>query len=104
MCDDAGTAADLLERFIRTTYPLSLFTCFSSNILWPVWSPLRLCLIQEGQGRVYGLSEKESVGSRGSEHAKPFGIGDGFQQSLPQLLLAVVLGQQQHVKASVRSR
>lgn len=31
MCDDAGTAADLLERFIRTTYPLSLFTCFSSK-------------------------------------------------------------------------
>lgn len=46
----------------------------------------------------------QCVGSGGSEHAKPFGIGDGFQQSLPQLLPAVVLGQQQHVKASVRRR
>lgn len=41
---------------------------------------------------------------RGSEHAKTFGVGDGFQQSLSQLLLAAVLGQQQHVKASVRRR
>lgn len=40
----------------------------------------------------------------GSEHAKTFGIGDGFQQSLPQLLLAAILRQQQHVKASVRRR
>lgn len=36
-----------------------------------------------------------------SEHAKTFGVGDGFQQSFPQLLFAAVLGQQQHVKASV---
>uniref|UniRef100_A0A3B4VHW3 Cyclic nucleotide gated channel subunit alpha 3 n=1 Tax=Seriola dumerili TaxID=41447 RepID=A0A3B4VHW3_SERDU len=43
-------------------------------------------------------------GGGASEHAKPFGIGDGFQQSLPQLLLAAVLRQQQHVKAGVRGR
>lgn len=30
----------------------------------------------------------------GSEHTKTFGIGDGFQQSLSQLLLAAVLRQQ----------
>ncbi len=41
---------------------------------------------------------------QGSEHAKPFGIGDGFQQSLSQLLLATVFRQQQHIKASVRRR
>lgn len=62
----------------------------------------------KGRAGFDGLSEKESVllcvRSRGSEHAKPFGIGDGFQQSLPQLLLAAVLRQQQHVKASVRRR
>lgn len=39
-----------------------------------------------------------------SEHAKAFGIGDRFQQSLPQLLLVAVLGQQQHIKAGVRRR
>lgn len=54
-----------------------------------------------------GFSEKKSIRcvvrlELGSEHAKTFGIGDGFQQSLPQLLFAAVLGQQQHVKASVR--
>lgn len=42
------------------------------------------------------------AGSGASEHAKTFGVGDGFQQSFPQLVFAAVLGQQQHVKASVR--
>lgn len=37
-----------------------------------------------------------------SEHAKPFGIEDGFEQSLSQLLLGVVLWEQQHVEAGVR--
>lgn len=60
-----------------------------------------------GAGRAF--SEKKSVfrwclGARRSEHTKTFGVGDGFQQSLSQLLLAAVLGQQQHVKASVRCR
>lgn len=41
------------------------------------------------------------AGGVGSEHAKPFGVGDGFQQSLSQLVLAAVLGQQQHVEAGV---
>lgn len=72
---------------------------------------------QDGAGHD-GLFEKKSLffvvffspwclelwGEGGSEHTKTFGIGDGFQQSLSQLLLAAVLGQQQHVKASVRCR
>uniref|UniRef100_A0A3B4AQ07 Cyclic nucleotide-binding domain-containing protein n=1 Tax=Periophthalmus magnuspinnatus TaxID=409849 RepID=A0A3B4AQ07_9GOBI len=41
---------------------------------------------------------------RGSEHTKPFGIGNGFQQSLPQLLFAAVLRQQEHVEAGVGRR
>lgn len=43
-------------------------------------------------------------GAGGSEHAKTFGIGDGFQQSLPQFLLAAIFRKQQHIKASVRCR
>lgn len=50
-------------------------------------------------------SSSFAVGWSGSsEHAKPFGISDGFQQSLSQLLLVAVLRQQQHIKAGVRRR
>lgn len=52
-----------------------------------------------------GDCEKESffsVAAMASEHAKPFGIEDGFEQSLSQLLLGVVLWEQQHVEAGVR--
>ena len=107
MWDDAGTVEELLERSIGTMYPLSILTCFSLKYtLVCLLSLFRLCLIKEGWGRVWWAFWEGvpllSVWSRGSEHAKPFGIGDGFQQSLSQLLLAAVLRQQQHIKASVR--
>ncbi len=109
MWDDAGTVEELLERSIGTISSLSLLTCVSSkHTLVCLLSPFRLCLIKEGRGRVWWAFWEGvrllCVWSRGSEHAKPFGIGDGFQQSLPQLLLAAVLRQQQHIKASVRRR
>lgn len=78
MWDDAGTVEQLLECSIGS-----------------------ITLIKEGSDR---RSEDESALSRSSEHTKPFGIGDGFQQSLPQLLHVVVLRKQQHIKASVRCR
>ena len=37
-----------------------------------------------------------------SEHAEPFGVGDGFEQSLFQLLPGAGLWKQQHVEAGVR--
>lgn len=106
--EGAGTAEHLLERE----------RVWFTNILWSVLSPFTPYVHgQDGAGHD-GLFEKKSVffvvfflrgvwscGGWGvSEHTKTFGIGDGFQQSLSQLLLAAVLGQQQHVKASVRCR
>lgn len=47
--------------------------------------------------RVY-VCQKESVvvclSRSGSEHAEAFGVSDGLQQSVPQLLLGCVLGQE----------
>lgn len=39
---------------------------------------------------------------RASEHAKAFGISDGFEESLSKFLLGGVLRQEQNVKAGVR--
>lgn len=44
------------------------------------------------------VCQKESVvvclSRSGSEHAEAFGVSDGLQQSVPQLLLGCVLGQE----------
>lgn len=72
------------------------------------WTPVGCSVagkgLRAGPGACHvvgGRAESGGQGGGGSEHTKPFGIGNGFQQSLPQLLFAAVLGQQQHVETGV---